>query len=121
MKVPVTAGGSVLLQNDAEIQTDSLLLWTLGAENSLVATNATSINKTDERFTDRVELDENTGSLMVRNIRAEDSGHYKLQIINREQTTFRRFNVTVTGEQNNINIMPIYLYRRPQQSLNLTR
>ncbi|ROL45392.1 hypothetical protein DPX16_4733 [Anabarilius grahami] len=95
-KERVTVGGSVLLENDAEIQTDSLLLWTFGAENSLVATNATSKDKTDERFTDRVELDEDSGSLRVSNIRSTDSGHYKLQIINGEQTTFRRFNVTVT-------------------------
>ncbi|KAK9980446.1 hypothetical protein ABG768_000054 [Culter alburnus] len=100
-KVEVAVGGSIPLENDAEIQTGSLLLWTFGAENSLIATNATSKDQTDERFTGRVELDENTGSLTVRNIRTTDSGHYKLQIINREQTTFRRFNVTVTESSGN--------------------
>ncbi|XP_067258916.1 uncharacterized protein [Chanodichthys erythropterus] len=100
-KVEVAVGDPVLLKNDAEIQTRSLLLWTFGAENSLIVTNATSKDQTDERFTGRVELDENTGSLTVRNIRTTDSGHYKLQIINREQTTFRRFNVTITESSGN--------------------
>ncbi len=95
--VSVTDGDPVTLHNDAEIQTDDLILWTFGAENSLVAKKVSRTTDIDESLSDRMQLDK-TGSLTIRNIRTTDSGHFKLQIINREQTTFRRFNVDVTGE-----------------------
>jgi len=88
----VKEGGSVRFETTAEIQGDDLLLWMFGAEKSLVATNATWPIKTDERFAGRVEKD--NGCLTINNIRTEDKGHYKLQIINSKQTTCRRFNVT---------------------------
>ncbi|XDV23406.1 hypothetical protein PO909_027986 [Leuciscus waleckii] len=93
-----TIGGSVLLRNDNEIQTDDLILWTFGAEKSLVAINATRTAKTDERFAGRVKLDE-TGSLNITDIRTEDYGHYKLQIINSKKTTHKRFNLNNTEGQ----------------------
>ncbi|CAM4659318.1 unnamed protein product [Leuciscus chuanchicus] len=93
-----TIGGSVLLRNDNEIQTDDLILWTFGAEKSLVAINATRTAKTDERFAGRVKLDE-TGSLYITDIRTEDYGHYKLQIINSKKTTHKRFNLSDTEGQ----------------------
>ncbi|XP_051741763.1 uncharacterized protein LOC127508129 [Ctenopharyngodon idella] len=91
--IRVKEGGSVRFETTAEIQGDDLLLWMFGAEKSLVATNATWPIKTDERFAGRVEPKEN-GCLTIKNIRTEDKGHYKLQIINSKQTTCRRFNVT---------------------------
>ncbi|XP_067270841.1 uncharacterized protein [Pseudorasbora parva] len=94
--VPVTMGGSVRLETDTKIQSDDLILWTFGAEKSLVAKNATKTDKTDDRFTDRVQLDKTTGSLTITNIQPTDSGHYKLQIINNKQTTHKRFNVKLT-------------------------
>lgn len=91
------AGGSVTLQTNAEIQSGDLILWTLGAENLLIKVDLgmTSINK---RFRDRLELYHQIGSLTITNITDTDSGHFKLQIINREQTTFRRFNVTFNDD-----------------------
>ncbi len=91
-------GASVLLQTSAEIQTDDLILWTFGAQNHLVVKNDSGKESTGKRFRDRLMLNNTTGSLTIRNIRITDSGHFKLQIINSEQTTFKRFNVTVTGE-----------------------
>ncbi|XP_051741733.1 uncharacterized protein LOC127508115 isoform X1 [Ctenopharyngodon idella] len=91
-EIQVKEGGCDDLKADAEIQGDDLLLWMFGAEKSLVATNATWPIKTDERFAGRVEKD--NGCLTINNIRTEDKGHYKLQIINSKQTTCRRFNVT---------------------------
>ncbi|CAM4659248.1 unnamed protein product [Leuciscus chuanchicus] len=89
----VKEGDPALLQTAATIQPGDLILWTFGAENRLLV-------KADSKITDinneRLELNKMTGSLTIRNIRTTDSGHYKLQIINTEQTTFRRFNVTVT-------------------------
>ncbi|KAK7126548.1 hypothetical protein R3I94_017895 [Phoxinus phoxinus] len=93
----VKEGGPALLQTGVEIQPGDLILWTFGAENSLVVkADSRTPDITNERFRDRLNMNQTTGSLTIRNIRPADSGHYKLQIINTEQTTFRRFNVTVT-------------------------
>lgn len=99
-KLSATAGGSVFLQTKTEIQSDDLILWTLGAENILVVKKDSGTNTVNERFRGRLRLGKTTASLMIINITNTDSGHFKLQIINTENTTFRRFNVTVTGEYN---------------------
>ncbi|XP_016295297.1 uncharacterized protein LOC107653166 [Sinocyclocheilus anshuiensis] len=95
MKVSVAKGGSVTLQTDTKIQRADEIMWTFGAENCLVikADSGTTIGK---RFTGRLKLDKKTGTLIIRKIETADSGHFKLQIINSEKTTFRRFKVTVT-------------------------
>ncbi|XP_073699631.1 uncharacterized protein [Garra rufa] len=95
--MPVRKGDSVVLKTSAEIQEGDLLLWMFGAEKSLVATNATWPNKTDENLRDNMHLLD-TGCLSIRNITTKDAGHYKLQIINSKQTMCKRFNVTVIGE-----------------------
>ncbi len=91
-------GDSVTLPTHARMQEDDLLLWTFGAEKSLIAKIDSRTNRTDEKFSDRQHLDEETGSLTIRNITNRDSGQYKLQIINSEQTTIKRFNVIVNSE-----------------------
>ncbi|XP_059425994.1 uncharacterized protein LOC132160267 isoform X2 [Carassius carassius] len=92
----VQEGEPVPLRNNAEIQTGDLILWTFGAENRLVAIKD---SRTTEIFSDRLELDDKTGSLTIKDIRTTDSGHFKLQIINSQKTTFRRFNIDVTEKQ----------------------
>ncbi|XP_067236934.1 uncharacterized protein [Chanodichthys erythropterus] len=90
-------GEHVTLETHAEIQSDDLMLWTLGPENRLVVKTDSGGTSISERFRDRLEPDNETGSLTIRNIEITDSGHFKLQIINSERTIFRRFNVTVIG------------------------
>ncbi|ROL55111.1 hypothetical protein DPX16_0806 [Anabarilius grahami] len=55
----------------------------------------------EERFRDRLKLDNQTGSLTIMNTRNTDSGEYKLKIILNNNsfsiTRVKRFNVTVTG------------------------
>ncbi|XP_050962564.1 uncharacterized protein LOC127163394 [Labeo rohita] len=92
----VKEGASALLQTAAEIQTDDLILWTFGAQNSLVVKSDSGKMSIGKQFRERLDLSTVTGNLTIRHIRITDSGHFKLQIINSEQTTFRRFNVTVT-------------------------
>ncbi len=108
-KLSATAGGSVFLRTKTEIQSDDLILWTLGAENILVVKKDSGTTTVHERFRGRLRLGKTTASLMIINITNTDSGHFKLQIINTENTTFRRFNVTVSGEYNFINYND-YLY-----------
>ncbi|XP_073699632.1 uncharacterized protein [Garra rufa] len=91
----VTEGGSVTLKTNTEIQRADEILWTFGAKNCLVV-KADSEVTIGKRFAGRVELDKKTGSLIIRNVETADSGHFKLQIINSENTVFRRFKVTVT-------------------------
>ncbi|XP_016314646.1 uncharacterized protein LOC107667487 [Sinocyclocheilus anshuiensis] len=94
---PVKSGEFVTLNIDTEIQSDDLILWTFGAKNCLVVKVDSGTTTISENFRGRLQLDHQTGSLTIRNTRTTDSGVYKLQIINSEQTTFRRFDVTVTA------------------------
>ncbi|XP_059425992.1 uncharacterized protein LOC132160266 [Carassius carassius] len=100
--VTVQEGDSVSFQTEAQIQRGDLILWTFGAVNLLVIrAGLTGTESIHEDFRDRLELDHQTGSLTITNITIKDSGHFKLQIINHQKTTFGRFNVTVTASTGN--------------------
>ncbi|XP_077083189.1 uncharacterized protein LOC143736334 [Siphateles boraxobius] len=92
-------GENVLLETGVNIQPGDLMLWMFGAKNCLVAKADSRTADINERFRDRLELDKTTGSLTIKNITNTEYGHYKLQIINKEQTTFRRFNVLEPDDQ----------------------
>ncbi len=99
--VSVIEGESVILQNDAtELQKDDLIVWRFGDEGILlgkidVETNKCSLNDADERFRNRLQLDQ-TGSLTITNARTEHTGLYEVQIRGRESS--QQFLVSVTGE-----------------------
>uniref|UniRef100_A0A9J8D0K5 Ig-like domain-containing protein n=1 Tax=Cyprinus carpio carpio TaxID=630221 RepID=A0A9J8D0K5_CYPCA len=101
--VSVMEGDSVTLQtNVTEIQKEDLLMWKFGAEKSLIAEiNAearrfNTYDVPDERFRDRLQLDHQTGSLTITNIRTEHAGHYEV-IISGKTVTEYRFSVMVYG------------------------
>uniref|UniRef100_A0A672NTZ0 Ig-like domain-containing protein n=1 Tax=Sinocyclocheilus grahami TaxID=75366 RepID=A0A672NTZ0_SINGR len=89
-------GHSVTLNTDlTEMREDDDILWKFGAENSLIA----QINREnqifftyddvpDERFRDRLKLDNQTGSLTITNTTSEHAGLYKLEIIGVKTKTF---------------------------------
>ncbi|XP_051763443.1 SLAM family member 5-like [Ctenopharyngodon idella] len=96
--VSVMEGDSVTLNTDfTEIHEDDIL-WTFGAENSLIAKRKKQIfytyNSTDERFRDRLKLDNQTGSLTITNITTEHAGVYEVQI-RAEKLTSKSFSVCV--------------------------
>ncbi|KAF4097269.1 natural killer cell receptor 2B4-like isoform X1 [Onychostoma macrolepis] len=84
--VSVLEGDSVALDSGfTEMMDDDLILWRFGAENTLIAqisVMADSItvydDVLDERFRDRLKLDNQTGSLIITNTRTEHTGLYKL-------------------------------------------
>uniref|UniRef100_A0A671S1Y4 Immunoglobulin domain-containing protein n=1 Tax=Sinocyclocheilus anshuiensis TaxID=1608454 RepID=A0A671S1Y4_9TELE len=82
----------------AEFDKGNLILWTFGAEKRLIVKFDSGTPSISEKFRDRLKPDHQTGSVTIRNMGTTDSGQYKLQIINSEQTTIKRFNVSVTSE-----------------------
>ncbi|XP_026113581.1 uncharacterized protein LOC113092179 isoform X3 [Carassius auratus] len=89
--ISVMEGDSVTLNTDvSEILTDHLILWTFRDQNSETRLaeiykkikSVYDIKENNERFRDRLQIDEQTGSLTVTNINKLHSGLYKVQIIN---------------------------------------
>ncbi|XP_059426072.1 uncharacterized protein LOC132160321 [Carassius carassius] len=99
--VSMMEGDSVTLQNDVtELQEDDLIVWRFGDKGVLLAnidveTNEASINADDERFRNRLQLNQ-TGSLTIKDVRTEHSGLYEVQIRGRESS--QQFLVSVIGE-----------------------
>ncbi|KAK7136741.1 hypothetical protein R3I93_016945 [Phoxinus phoxinus] len=93
--VSVMEGDSVTLNTDVtEEQKYVLIQWTFGSTRIAEVDRLTESNSTyDERFTDRLKLDQ-TGSLTITNTRTTDSGLYKVSIISGE-TSYMSFNLTV--------------------------
>ncbi|XP_026120535.1 uncharacterized protein LOC113099798 [Carassius auratus] len=85
-------GESVTLHTDiTEIQRDDEIEWRF---NSIRIATANIPEYNDERFRDRLKLDQ-TGSLTITNTRTTDSGEYKLSIIAGNKDITKRFNVIV--------------------------
>ncbi|KAF4097274.1 hypothetical protein G5714_021282 [Onychostoma macrolepis] len=84
--VSVLEGDSVALNSGfTEMMDDDLILWRFGAENTSIAQiNVMAGSMTayddvlDERFRDRLKLDNQTGSLIITNTTTEHTGLYKL-------------------------------------------
>uniref|UniRef100_A0A8C2C252 Immunoglobulin domain-containing protein n=1 Tax=Cyprinus carpio TaxID=7962 RepID=A0A8C2C252_CYPCA len=103
VSLSVMKGDPVTLQADSEIHQDALMLWRFGDKGVLLAkidieTNESSLNDADEGFKDRLQLNDQTGSLTIKNTRITDSGLYELQIRGSGiGTKYKRFIVTVNG------------------------
>uniref|UniRef100_A0A8C1Y0P6 Immunoglobulin domain-containing protein n=1 Tax=Cyprinus carpio TaxID=7962 RepID=A0A8C1Y0P6_CYPCA len=98
--VSVKEGDSVTLQiNVTEIQTDDDIMWTFGANRSVIAKISGETSDIgdgpDGRFRDRLKLDHQTGSLIITNTRTTDSGLYEVEISRSSSEDTHRFSVTV--------------------------
>ncbi|XP_065099310.1 natural killer cell receptor 2B4-like isoform X3 [Paramisgurnus dabryanus] len=98
--VSVVEGDSVILYTDTVKQTDDVIMWYYGPNNTLVAriNGKASTNKLakDERFKDRVKLDDRTGDLIITNTTTQHTGLYTLDTISRnKKIKDKKFNVTV--------------------------
>uniref|UniRef100_A0A8C1RWM5 Ig-like domain-containing protein n=1 Tax=Cyprinus carpio TaxID=7962 RepID=A0A8C1RWM5_CYPCA len=100
----VKEGESVTLDPGVMKTPNDLMTWYLNGiciaeineEPRMICTDVQCNNGTD-RFRDRLNLDHQTGSLTIMNIRNTDSGLYKLQINSNRFTIKRSFSVIVTA------------------------
>ncbi len=82
-------------------QKHDLIRWTFGPTNpdSLVAEIQTKKHEitlnSDDIYRGRLHLENQTGSLTIRDVRTTDTGVYQLQISNSKETLYKRFNVFV--------------------------
>uniref|UniRef100_A0A672N1E9 Immunoglobulin domain-containing protein n=1 Tax=Sinocyclocheilus grahami TaxID=75366 RepID=A0A672N1E9_SINGR len=102
-RVSVMEGDSVILHTDVTTtqQNRMTFRWYFtGSQIAEITGDHTDIcTDAHGKFTGRLALDHQTGSLTIKNIRTTDSGLYKLQITwSRSIRIIRSFNVTVTGE-----------------------
>ncbi|XP_026108934.1 SLAM family member 9-like, partial [Carassius auratus] len=92
----VMEGDSVLLHTDVTaIHEDDNILWKFGTNNTLIA----QIKRgkqifPDERFRDRLKLDNQTGSLTITNITTQHAGLYEVKISGTTRAT-KTFSVSV--------------------------
>ncbi|XP_051760720.1 uncharacterized protein LOC127517971 isoform X7 [Ctenopharyngodon idella] len=93
--VSVMEGDSVTLDTRLR-EKFNRIQWRFGDSGPIIAeTDRNKISYTDdERFRDRLKLNDQTGSLTINNTRNTDSGRYKLEINQNTRTLFKEFNVT---------------------------
>ncbi|XP_073793432.1 uncharacterized protein isoform X6 [Danio rerio] len=97
-EVSVKEGDSVTLHIDLQIEKNETLAWKFN--NTRIA-KVTGDNTTyaDERFTNRLKLDHQTGSLTITNTRSTDSGVYTFRTFIKNEEATKTFSVTVYAYQ----------------------
>lgn len=98
--VVVSEGGSVTLNSETKIQTNDSIVWKFGKEKSPIVkckgeTDIAMYDVPDVSFRDRLDVDQQTGSLTISNITTQHAGLYKLKISGSGKTSFKRFMVIV--------------------------
>ncbi len=100
-----TVGDSVTLQTDVtELKNDDRILWKFSDKDTFIAEINRATNQTklyegpDGRFRDRLQLNQQTGDLTIRNISRAHSDVYTLQITRGKKSTCKRFMVIAHGE-----------------------
>ncbi len=114
--VSVMESDSVTLNTGVtEISEGDDVLWKYGAENSQIAKIKKKkqilfvYNATDERFRDRLKLDDQTGSLTITNITTQHAGIYKVEITGSNLTS-KTLNVSVYGERSFVEMFTYSIY-----------
>ncbi|XP_077081638.1 uncharacterized protein LOC143735405 isoform X2 [Siphateles boraxobius] len=97
--VSVMEGDSVTLNTDVtETQNFNEIQWRFGESGSVIANtdgSKSSYPHHTEIFSGRLQIDHQTGSLTIKNMRIKHSGLYKLQISSNSGTSSMSFSVTV--------------------------
>ncbi|KAA0711805.1 hypothetical protein E1301_Tti019120 [Triplophysa tibetana] len=102
----VMEGDYVTLHTDVQTQRDDLILWRFGDDGVLIAKDDKEDNKSsmyddvlDGRLRDRLNLDDQTGSLTISHVKNKDAGIYKLKISSNRQTQYKSFSVSFNNIQ----------------------
>ncbi|XP_039536282.1 uncharacterized protein LOC120484903 isoform X2 [Pimephales promelas] len=97
----VMEGDSVTLHtNVTQIHTDDLILWTFGPKDTHIAKihrahDEIFHDSVDGRFRDRLQLDNQTGSLTITHTSTPHSGPYTVEIVTGNKVSVKTFSVTV--------------------------
>ncbi len=96
----VMEGESVTLNTDlTQIQQISKIVWRFGVKGPIIAECSKKdlwLTETNEIFKDRLQLDHQTGSLTIKNMKTNHSGLYEAQIDHiKDGLSYKKFNVTV--------------------------
>ncbi|XP_067260129.1 muscle M-line assembly protein unc-89-like [Chanodichthys erythropterus] len=107
ISVSVMEGDSVTLRTDlTEIQGDSKIIWNYGTEIiAKIQEGNPSLPNSDEKFRDRLKLDEQTGSLTITNIRSEHAGDYSVDVKTTISKSTILFKVTVHDHVDSVPVM----------------
>ncbi|XP_056614344.1 uncharacterized protein LOC130429670 [Triplophysa dalaica] len=101
--VSVKSGDSVTLDTDTVREKYDLIVWSYGPENTLVARINGEANRImlsqDERFRDRVMMNDQTGDLTITHITSQHSGLYTLKIRSNIKFSDSIFNLIVSDHQ----------------------
>ncbi|CAM4675251.1 unnamed protein product [Leuciscus chuanchicus] len=99
--VQVKEGEVLRLHPGVDLKEDFQILWTYESGN--ISTRVAQIHqgKTythyDERFAERVQIDQTTGVLTISNIRTNETGPFEAFIVINKQISKQKFYVTVYG------------------------
>uniref|UniRef100_A0A8C1ZPK6 Immunoglobulin domain-containing protein n=1 Tax=Cyprinus carpio TaxID=7962 RepID=A0A8C1ZPK6_CYPCA len=80
----------------SELQRDDQILWSFKSEDTIIAKRDGDTNQVlndGGRFRDRLQMDDQTGSLTITNTKTTDSGVYHLQISSRNKVSYQKFSV----------------------------
>ncbi|KAK2917100.1 hypothetical protein Q8A67_001474 [Cirrhinus molitorella] len=93
----------------SDLQRDDRILWSFGSEDNIIAKRDGDISQDlidvdDGISRDRLEMDDQTGSLTIMNSKSTDSGVYHLQISSRNKVLYKKFTVCLrAGDSSTLN------------------
>ncbi|KAK7126499.1 hypothetical protein R3I94_017851 [Phoxinus phoxinus] len=108
--VGVTEGDSVVLHTDTEILKDDEILWRFNETYDIAKMKkdeyifSTYDNIADGIFRRRLQLDHQTGNIIISDITLKTSGLYKVDVKRRTYTIHKAFNVTITDRLNRLTV-----------------
>lgn len=102
ISVSVMEGDSITLNSDVTaILRYDRILWFFGPSETRIADindQVITIYDQSTRFKDKLQLDNQTGSLTIKNITTTNSGLYKLTVLSQRGVSHKTFTVTVSGK-----------------------
>lgn len=114
ISVSVMEGDSITLNSDVTaILRYDRILWFFGPSETRIADindQVITIYDQSTRFKDKLQLDNQTGSLTIKNITTTNSGLYKLTVLSQRGVSHKTFTVTVSGKWNKPPLLHFWFY-----------